>query len=167
MLVDILVIFKDNFLKFDFIILLAAIINGIIFWNLRKDVNKIYNHFNRIDRVSNLPEKKRRRIEKATKDDEKLSTNDLLDSRAKMNRTYALYSNISTMFPLLGMLGTVWALIQMVNTIDTIDTSNFFSALTSTAWGIIAAMAFKLLDSFISYKIEDNEKNTEYLIFRE
>ena len=81
-----------------------------------------------------------------------------------MNKTYALYSNFTTIFPLLGMLGTVWALIPMVNTIGTTDTSNFFSALTSTLWGIIVAILFKVLDSTVSYKIEDNEKRIEFLL---
>ena len=84
--------------------------------------------------------------------------------REKMNKTYALYSNFTTIFPLLGMLGTVWALIPMVNTIGTTDTSNFFSALTSTLWGIIVAILFKVLDSTVSYKIEDNEKRIEFLL---
>ena len=95
------------------------------------------------------------------------SAEDLLDTREKMNKVYALYSNVTTIFPLLGMLGTVWALIPMVNTIGTADTSNFFSALTSTFWGIVAAILFKALDSTVSYKIEDNEKHTEHLIFKE
>ena len=36
--------------------------------------------------------------------------------------------------------------------------------MTSTFWGIVAALVFKFLDSFLSYKIEDNEKHMEYLL---
>jgi biopolymer transport protein ExbB/TolQ len=68
------------------------------------------------------------------------------------------------MFPLLGMLGTVISLIPMVNLIGTETTGAFFAALTSTFWGIVAALVFKFLDSFLSYKIEDNEKHMEFLL---
>ena len=80
-----------------------------------------------------------------------------------MNKRYALYSNLTTMFPLMGMLGTVVSLIPMVNAIGSETTGLFFSALTSTFWGIVFALIFKLLDASISYKIEDNEKHMEYM----
>ena len=84
--------------------------------------------------------------------------------REKMNQGYAWYANFTTMFPLFGMLGTVYSLIRVVGDSLT-ETSAFFSALTSTAWGIVAAIIFKALDSTLSYKIEDNEKHTEHLLF--
>jgi biopolymer transport protein ExbB len=165
---EILVILKDNFWKFDYIIFVVAIYNFIwCYLRVRKHADKLYYHYNSSDKLSNLPEEKLEKLKKHTKNKKKLSAEDLLDSREKMNRIYALYSNVTTIFPLLGMLGTVWALIPMVNTIGTTDTSNFFSALTSTFWGIIAAIVFKALDSTISYKIDDNEKHTEHLLFKD
>ena len=80
-----------------------------------------------------------------------------------MNQYYALYYNITTMFPLMGMLGTVISLIPMVNSLGTESTGLFFSALTSTFWGIVAALIFRLSDASVSYKIEDNEKHMEYM----
>lgn len=163
---EILTILLENFWKFDYIIFLVALFNVFCYLNVRKYTNKLYNHYNSSDKLSNLPEEGLRNLREITKKEEKLSAEDLLDSREKMNKVYALYSNVTTIFPLLGMLGTVWALIPMVNTIGTTDTSNFFSALTSTLWGIIAAIVFKALDSTISYKIDDNEKHTEHLLFK-
>lgn len=164
---EILVIFKDNFLKFDWIILVLGIANIILYFKVKKNADKLYSHYNSSDKLSNLQEGALEKLKKSTKDKKKLSAEDLLDLREKMNKAYAGYSNFTTMFPLFGMLGTVWALIPMVNTIGTTDTSHFFSALTSTAWGIIAAILFKVLDSTVSYKIEDNEKHTEHLLFKE
>lgn len=164
---EILVVLKDNFWKFDYIIFVVAICNFMCYLRVRKHADKIYDHYNSSDRLSNLPGGNLEKLKKRTKNEKKLSAKELLDAREKMNKVYALYSNVTTIFPLLGMLGTVWALIPMVNTIGTTDTSNFFSALTSTLWGIIAAIVFKALDSTISYKIDDNEKHTEHLLFKD
>lgn len=164
---EILVILKDNFWKFDYIIFIIAIYNFLwCYLRARKYADELYYHYNSSDKLSNLPEENLEKLKRNTKSKKKLSADELLDSREKMNRIYALYANVTTIFPLLGMLGTVWALIPMVNTIGTTDTSNFFSALTSTLWGIIAAIVFKALDSTISYKIDDNEKHTEHLLFK-
>lgn len=163
---EILAVFLDNFLKFDVIIFIAAAINGIFYLKVWKNTERLYHHYNASDKMSNLPEEAVENLKKTTSDKEKLSSEDLLDLREKMNMSYAWYSNLTTMFPLFGMLGTVISLIPMVNTIGTTDTSHFFSALTSTFWGIVAALIFKGLDAFVSYKIEDNEKHTEYLLFK-
>ena len=164
---EILHIFWGNFWKFDWIIFALALLNVVFYVKVKKNADKLYNHYNSSDKLSNLPEEALEKLKKNTKNKKKLSAEDLLDSREKMNKAYASYSNFTTMFPLFGMLGTVWALIPMVNTIGTTDTSNFFSALTSTAWGIVIAIIFKGLDSTVSYKIEDNEKHTEHLLFKE
>ena len=162
--VEILIILKDNFFKFDWIIIVVAIINSFLYRKVRSNTNKIYDHFNPSDKLWKLPKEAIEKLKKNTRTEKILSANELMILREKMNKTYALYSNFTTIFPLLGMLGTVWALIPMVNTIGTTDTSNFFSALTSTLWGIIVAILFKVLDSTVSYKIEDNEKRIEFLL---
>ena len=43
---------------------------------------------------------------------------------------------------------------------------NFFSALTSTFWGLVFAIIFKLLDGFLVSRIEDNDKNVTLLLER-
>jgi chemotaxis protein MotA len=43
---------------------------------------------------------------------------------------------------------------------------NFFAALTSTFWGLIFAIGFKLCDAFLSSRIEDNDKNVNLLLSR-
>ena len=43
---------------------------------------------------------------------------------------------------------------------------NFFAALTSTFWGLVFAIAFKLCDAFLSSRMEDNDKNVTLLLSR-
>lgn len=159
-------IFMKNIPKFDWLIIAAALANGRLYWFLKQEVDRLYSHFNPSDKLASLSDEAVEKLRKNTKEKEGLSSKELLDIREKMNKRYALYSNLTTMFPLFGMLGTVVSLIPMVNTMGTTDLSNFFSALTSTFWGIVAAILFKGLDATLSYKIEDNEKHIEYLAFK-
>jgi len=155
----------NNFLGFDWIILLLALGNALLYVFTRAEIGRIYDHFNARDYLVNLTEEVKSGLRAQTKREEKmLSVEELLLRREKMNKRYALYANITGMFPLLGMLGTVVSLIPMVHSIGTASTGLFFSALTSTFWGIVCALVFKLLDASISYKIEDNEKHMEYLL---
>lgn len=161
---EVIGIFLDNLIGFDGIILLAAVCNVFAYLNTRAKTNRVYYHFNAQDKLVNLNEDVKQALKDTTKSERsKLTVNELLEYREQMNRSYAFYSNFTTMFPLLGMLGTVLSLIPMVNLIGTETTGAFFAALTSTFWGIVAALIFKFLDSFISYKIEDNEKHMDYM----
>lgn len=164
---DIIKVFLGNFFRFDFIIFILFFSNLKLYFSVKQETDRIYSHFNASDRLTNLPEEALIKLKKTTSEKKPLSAEELLDGRERMNKSYSMYSNFTTMFPLFGMLGTVWALIPMVNTIGTTDTSNFFSALTSTAWGIIAAIVYKGLDATISYKIEDVEKHVVHLLFKE
>lgn len=157
-------IISGNIIGFDGMIIVIALVNYFFVFNkVRTEVNRIYHHFNGHDYLKNLSKDAKEAIKKNTKEPEKLTAGDLLKYREKMNRWYAFYTNITTLFPLLGMLGTVVSLIPMVKAIGSESTGLFFSALTSTFWGIVCAMIFKLLDATISYKIDDIEKHMEYM----
>ena len=123
---EIWVILKNNFWKYDWAIFIVAIFNFFCYLKVREKANKLYYHYNSSDKLSNLSEEALEKLKKNTKSKKKLSAEDLLDLREKMNQIYSLYSNLTTIFPLLGMLGTVLAFIPMVNDIGTTDTSNFF-----------------------------------------
>ncbi|MBQ2802314.1 MAG: MotA/TolQ/ExbB proton channel family protein [Lachnospiraceae bacterium] len=161
---EIIGIFWENLLGFDWIIFVMAGINVIMYIKVLDRANRVYSHFNAKDQIANLNEEAKKALKENTKKEKhRLTANELLKYREKMNKYYALYSNLTTMFPLLGMLGTVVSLIPMVNSIGAAATESFFAALTSTFWGIIAALIFKGLDASVSYKIEDNEKHMEYI----
>ena len=80
---------------------------------------------------------------------------------------YSVFVTLITIFPLLGMLGTVKSLLVLNFADDNaiVNARNsFFDALTSTAWGIIFAIVFKVVNAFISKHTEDNIQKVSELI---
>ena len=72
---------------------------------------------------------------------------------------------MTAVFPLLGILGTVISLLPMVSDMTNMQ-NNFFAALTSTFWGLVFAIGFKLCDAFLSSRMDDNDKNVNLLLSR-
>lgn len=68
---------------------------------------------------------------------------------------YNMFITLITLFPLLGMFGTVAALLSLDLTgeIEQIK-GNFFNALTSTAWGIVFSVLFKIANAIVENKIK-------------
>jgi chemotaxis protein MotA len=94
-----------------------------------------------------------------------LDEEEIVTLRKSSEAFYTVFANITSIFPLLGILGTVISLMPMVA--DMADMSrNFFAALTSTFWGLVFAIIFKLLDGFLVSRIEDNDKNVTLLLDR-
>ncbi len=83
--------------------------------------------------------------------------------REKAFKWYVYFSNITTVFPLLGIFGTVTSLIGTVNGAENLS-GNFFAALTSTALGIVAAVVFKVLDCPVAAKLDECERLSEQVI---
>lgn len=76
----------------------------------------------------------------------------------KLSRLYTVFVTVITLFPLFGMLGTVSALLSLdMSSADAIENAkeNFFVALSSTFWGIVAAIGFKTLNAICLYDVED------------
>lgn len=72
---------------------------------------------------------------------------------------YTLFVTLISIFPILGMLGTVTALLGLDLSGEAASVSartGFFNALTSTAWGIIFAVIFKIINAVISPAVENN-----------
>lgn len=75
--------------------------------------------------------------------------------------SYTLFVATISMFPLFGMLGTVVSLIGLGNVFQTDSAditgikSEFFLALTSTAWGIIFSLIFKFVNAIVQPFIEN------------
>ena len=77
-------------------------------------------------------------------EEKKFDINELFSLREHMNSLYAYYTSITSIFPLLGMFGTVVSLIPMVDKMGEQSTGLFFTALTSTFWGILSAIICKI-----------------------
>ncbi len=88
----------------------------------------------------------------------------------KLKDVEATYVNmlltIMSVFPLLGILGTIIALLGMVNLGSQEVLINFTTALTSTFWGLVFAIAYKGLTSMLMAQNEQNAENFELLIKR-
>lgn len=75
---------------------------------------------------------------------------------------YTMYLNLTAVFPLLGILGTVLSLMRLSGADDI--SANFGMALRTTFAGLIAAILFKVADSFISPKLDRALDEADYLI---
>lgn len=68
---------------------------------------------------------------------------------------YTLFVTFISLFPLLGMFGTVKALLELDLSGDLeFIKLKFFNALTSTAWGIIFSVLFKIIHAVFQSWIE-------------
>lgn len=127
----------DSILGNDFIIFVAAIITFIFVLLTKGFVLAIKKRIDDWKRNKNVKFSKY-----------------LLDGTS---RFYTLFVTMISIFPLLGMLGTVVGLLGL--DLESGDMSNiknnFFIALTSTAWGIVFSVIFKLIHAFIADDVEE------------
>lgn len=77
--------------------------------------------------------------------------------RQRLNTLYSVFTTFISIFPLWGMFGTVKSLLGLDMSGDlTLVQENFFTALTSTAWGILFAIGFKVLNAiFVGSNAEE------------
>lgn len=76
------------------------------------------------------------------------------------SKCYTIFTTMITLFPMLGMLGTVFGLLGINMESEDMESikRNFFVALTSTAWGIIFSVIFKVLHAFIADGVEESNE---------
>ena len=92
----------------------------------------------------------------------------LRKQRKRLSICYSLFTTFISIFPLWGMFGTVRALLVLDMSAETQGVQeHFFEALTSTAWGILFAIGFKVLNAwFVSYKSEELLEKSDRLLNR-
>jgi biopolymer transport protein ExbB len=153
-------IFIGNFFRFDIIIFIAALANFWCYLLVRRSTNRLYNkmHFT-IFIPAHDP------YNQASQNIFSISESDVIIMRKKAGAFYSVFTTLTSIFTLFGILGTVLSLIPVIGQSESIKT-NFFVSLTSTFWGIVFAIIFKILDAFISGKIEDNEKTVALYLDR-
>ncbi len=85
-----------------------------------------------------------------------------LDINKELTVFYSLFTTMISLFPLLGMFGTVTALLGLDLSAGDLDgvKGNFFDALTSTAWGIIFSVVYKVLHALFADFIEDQIRDS-------
>ncbi len=153
-------IFIGNLLRFDIIIFALAFVNFWCFIAVRSVTNRLhkkmyYTVFVPAHRTKDLP------LSEVCDIDE----TDIISLRKRSGSLYNVFSTLTSLFTMLGILGTVVSLIPMVESMDSIK-ANFFVALTSTFWGLVFAVIYKILDASISGRIDDNEKTVALFLER-
>ncbi|MDE6004350.1 MAG: MotA/TolQ/ExbB proton channel family protein [Oscillospiraceae bacterium] len=144
---------KTNIFPYDWIILAVGLINIIILIIL---IIKTWNLNSLLKLNISANEKNPYAVIKKFFDESGKITK-IEKLRDKENFWYSLFVNVIAIFPLLGMLGTIIALLKLSSGSENLM-QNFYSALTSTFWGMVFAVGFKIIDAFVSAKVEANEK---------
>lgn len=158
---EVIQVIKNNLFGFDLIIFVAAVMNLIVYCFAKKYTDKLYKKLHMAVYVPS----RRRDPDRIAEDVKRVDEEEVASLRKQSESLYAVFMNITAIFPLLGILGTVVSLLPMVSDMANMEL-NFFTALTSTFWGLVFAIIFKLLDGFLSSKIEDNDKSVTLFMER-
>ncbi len=153
-------IFIGNLWKFDIIIFVLALINLWCFIAVKNVTNKLHK---RMYYTIFVPS--HRDNGPLPSEVSEIDETEIITLRKKSGILYNIFSTLTSLFTMLGILGTVISLIPMVEDMDVIK-ANFFVALTSTFWGLVFAVIFKILDASISGRIDDNEKTVALFLER-
>lgn len=150
-----------NLLGFDIIIFIVAACNAVVYSLTKKSAENLYKKMHVTVFVPDHDESRN----EAEKEVARLRESDVVNMRNRTGRLYSVFVNLTGIFPLLGILGTVISLLSLVENMTDVQ-GNFYGALTSTFWGLVFAIIFKLLDGVVSAKIEDNEKTVQLYLER-
>lgn len=153
-------------LSSDWYILVFFVLTLIVLYFAGQATYRLYRRLNRSERLAN-PQKEKRHYPE-TPEEVKEFEDIVLRQRSLMNLLYSIFANSVSIFPLLGMFGTVKALIGLAGRMSEAgaDVELFFQALTSTAWGIIFAVLFKIADAVLSVPVAANNKEVDTLLER-
>ncbi len=161
-------IFLNNFIRFDFLIFLLALCSFAIIIRTRRLVKEVLKI---LKPEGYLPGGKidSKKIQEhydfyLNPEGEKI----LQEKHRKSNFSYTLFVNLTSVFPLMGILGTVISLLPMVRQLGDLSaqTGLFFSALTSTFWGIVFAILFKAFNGFLEAELDYCNKLTDLYVER-
>jgi len=149
----------NNLFGYDLLIILVAIFTLgyflFVMWHSDRVYSSIFTQGYMPDDEFDEEEKK-----PPTKKELKEKKNNLRSMRETSEKYYSMFVNLTSIFPLMGILGTVIALIPMVDQLADMEGS-FFVALTSTLWGLLFAIIFKMLDGILTPRLDRNERGIE------
>lgn len=145
-------VFKPDVISF--VILAACAVNVLVYLAVMKNISRLEKIVHpKIDRRNGVTAKL------ALSDDE---CGNLADCSGRASGAYSLFTNITAVFPLLGILGTVVSLMRLSGAENLSE--NFMSALSTTFWGLVFAIGFKIADSFITSRLDRALEEADYLI---
>lgn len=151
-----------NFTWVDAVIILLAAANGVVCALARREADSLYSTMHQSKYVPSWRGSAAHLADSVRAVDEER----IVAMRTRAEAYYSFFINTTAIFPLLGIFGTVWSLIPMVENLADMQ-QNFFAALTSTFWGLVFAITFKLLDGFLlSAKMDDNDRSVTLFLER-
>ena len=151
----------SSFYRYDWIIFAVAALDALAFIIAFRQAGRLFERV--VPRINVSSGKADAAIRQAKKDSSYYS---LYDRWQKAEFSYSLFCNLTGVLTLLGILGTVLSLIHLVD--STADISlEFLGALTSTFWGIVFTILFKLLDTAVSFHLDMGERIAELIQRRE
>lgn len=147
-------ILAKGFCVFDnWIIIIFAVINVIVFFRTQRAIKKADDLFNpKSDKVNGVSASMQWNNEQIS---------ELKKMRKRLITKYTWYVNITAIFPLLGILGTVAALVTYST--ETMM-ENFMVALGTTLLGVLCAIISKIFDAKISGPIDVIIEDADYVI---
>ncbi|MCL2364983.1 MAG: MotA/TolQ/ExbB proton channel family protein [Defluviitaleaceae bacterium] len=152
----------NNFIGYDLVIVGFAVGNAIIYFLTKNELARMNELIHKTSDLS-LGDSSEGHVVA-------LGHNDLVaikKARKRTNLCYSIFVNIISIFPLLGLLGTVISLIFTAGNVGLEATQQYFMmSLTSTFWGMIFAITYKIMDAFISPKIEMLNNDAERTIVK-
>ena len=152
----------SNFTWVDAVILLTAAANGVVFFRAKRETQGLYDTLHQSKYVPSW----RGSTDHVADSVRAVDEEKVIAMRDRAATLYSVFVNITAIFPLLGIFGTVVSLIPMVENISDMQ-QNFFAALTSTFWGLVFAIVFKLLDGIaLSAKMDENDKSVTLFLER-
>jgi len=158
-------ILLNNLMGYDGVVLFSvATINMFFWWFTRASVNRLEKGlYQRVDKV--LIKKNTAALIDTPSPEE---ADKLKRERDTTNRLYSIFTSIISIFPYLGILGTVYSLIGVAGDSGFENMqSSFLIALTSTFWGVIFAIGFKVFgDAPLSPKVEQYNADVDRLLNR-
>ena len=150
---------RENLFGYDMLIILMALGTFAYLLFILRYADKVHNT---IHTQAYLPDDVYDEMETAppSRAEIKRMKTQLRTMRETSEKYYTMFVTLANIFPLMGILGTVISLIPMVQHIDSIQ-QNFYVALTSTLWGLIFAIVFKLLNGVLLPRIERNNRGID------
>lgn len=148
----------------EIFIVIWAVVTGVFFYFAFRIARELCDDLSPRERKANPNARKKPVTPEEIREHEDM----IVRKRDRMNLLYSLFANFTSVLPLWGMLGTVISLIGLAGNMDdmAISVDRFFTALYTTALGIVFAIVYKALDSVVSVKVSANNKEADTLLER-
>ena len=149
---------------FDTVIIIIGAVNWIVLvftWQNAKEVHKNFDGRHN----KSLPRFNPREL---SEDEMRDLYDKLYCPWKRAEKLYSIFIGLTSIFPYLGILGTVISLMMLVGSdVSYAAQESFYVALTSTFWGVLFAVFFRVFDAAISTTIQSNNDDMVRLIHHE